>query len=160
MKFNLSKTADNDYMKVLVSLLLFGLLSLPFVHDHKVLHAEEGYGALASEHSTLVRHVHLAENSSHSLQPESDEHKSQDQWPFLDHVTLTTLASDSSPHLFTILPYFDGSPSDYPAPSLHQSLWAPTSPVRGSPLINSDNFLLSSNPPPLHSGRAPPLPSL
>jgi len=147
-------------MKVLVSFLLFSILSLPFVHNHEVLQAKEGYGPQASEHATLVRHVHLAEHSSHTPQPESDDHESQGQWPFLDHVTLLTLASGSSPHIFAILPYFDSSPSDYQEPSFHQSMWEPMSPVRGSPLIDSNTFLPSSNLSPFHSGRAPPLSSL
>lgn len=147
-------------MKVLVSFLLFGIFSLPFLHDHHVLQADEGYGAQASEHSTLVRHVHLGENSSHIPKPESTEHESQDRWQFLEHVTLTTLNSGSSTYLFTILPSIDGSSSDYQAHSLHQGLWEPTSPVRGSPLNNSDTFLPSSKLSPFPSGRAPPLFSL
>jgi len=147
-------------MKVLVSFLLFSILSLPFVHDHAVLQAKEGYGPQAPDHASLVRHVHFGENSPHFPKPASDEHESQGQGPFLDHVTLLTLASGSSPHIFAILPSFDSSPRDYQAPSFHQSMWEPTSPVRGSPLNNSDAFLLSLNLSPLHSGRAPPLSSL
>lgn len=144
-------------MKVLVSFLLFGILSLPFLHDHQVLRADEGYGARASEHLTLVRHVHLAENSPHFPKPKSDDHESQVQWQFLEHVALTTLASGPSTHLSTILHNVGGSPGDSQSPVLHQRLWEPTSPVRGSPLNNSDTFLPSSNLLPIHSGRAPPL---
>lgn len=146
-------------MKGLVSFLLFGILSLPFLHDHQVLRADAGYGTRASEHSTLVRHVHLAENSPHFPKPESDDHESQDQWQFLEHVALTTLASGPSTHLSTILHNGRGSPGDSQSPVLHQRLWEPTSPVRGSPLNNSDIFLPSSNLLPIHSGRAPPLSS-
>ena len=147
-------------MKGLASFLLFGILSLPFLHDHHVLRADEGYGARASEPATLVRHVHLAESAPHFPKPESDEHESKEKWQFLEHVALTTLASGPLTHLSTILHNGDGSPGDDKSPVLHQRLWEPTSPVRGSPLNNSDNFLLSSNLPPLHSGRAPPLSSL
>lgn len=148
-------------MKVWVSLLLFGIFSLPFLHDHRIQLAEAGYGAQDSAQSGLVRHVHLAENSSHFPKTESDENQSQEPWPFLEHDTLITLTSGSSPHLFTILPSFDSSPRDYQAPGLHQSLWEPTSPVRGSPLNNSDTFLHSSSHLlPIHSSRAPPLSSL
>ena len=146
-------------MKGLASFLLFGILSLPFLHDHQVLRADEGYGARATEHPTLVRHVHLAENSPHFPKPESDGHGSKNQWQFLEHVTLTTLASGPSTHLSTILHNVAGSPGDYKSPVLHQSLWKPTSSVRGSPLNNSDTFLPSSTLPPIHSGRAPPLSS-
>ena len=145
------------HMKGLVSFLLFGILSLPFFHDHQVLRADEGYGARASEHSTLVRHVHLAPNSPHFPKPESDDHGSKNQWLFLEHVALTTLASAPSTLLSTILHNVGGSSGDYKSPVLHQSLWEPTSPVRGSPLNNSDTFLPSSNLPSIHSGRAPPL---
>ena len=143
-------------MRELVSFLLFGILSLPFLHDHQVLQADEGNGARAPEHSTLVRHVHLAENSPAFPKPESDEHDSKDQWQFLEHVALTTLASGPSTRLSTILHNVDGSPGDYESPVLHQSLWEPTSPVGGSPLVSPFNFLPSSNLPPIHSGRAPP----
>jgi hypothetical protein len=159
------KRVDNRHikvvqMKIVVSLLLFGIFSLPFLHDHGIQLAKAGYGSQDSEQSGLVRHVHLTENSSHLPKTESAEHQSQEPWPFLDHVTLLTLASGSSPHIFAILPSFDSSPRDYQAPSFHQSMWEPTSPVRGSPLIDSDTFLPSSNLPPFHSGRAPPLSSL
>lgn len=144
-------------MKVFVSFLLFGILSLPFLHDHQVLSSDAGYGAHAPDHASLVRHVHWGENFPHFPKPESDDHESQDQWQFLGHVSLITLASGPSTYLSTIPHKIDSSPSDNQAPSLHQSLWEPTSPLRGSPLINSDTFLLSSNLSPLHSGRAPPL---
>jgi hypothetical protein len=146
------------HMKIVVSLLLFGIFSLPFLHDHRVLQAEAGYGAQGPEQSGLVRHVHLAENSSHVPQPESGEHQNQDLWPILDHVSLITLNSGSSTNLFTILPIVDASPNDYPSPDLPQSLWEPTSPVRGSPL-NTFNSVLPSTSLllPIHSGRAPPL---
>mgnify|MGYP000321338238 CR=1 FL=1 len=147
-------------MKIVVSLLLFGIFSLPFLHDHRVLQAEAGYGSRASDHSSLVRHVHLDENSSHFPKSESDKHESQGQWSFLEDVTLTTLTSGSSTNLFIILPNVDTSPSDIPSADLHQSFWEPTSPVRGSPLIDSDTFLPFSNLPSFHSGRAPPLSSL
>ena len=144
-------------MKGLVSFLLFGILSLPFLHDHQVLRADEGYGAHASEHSTLVRHVHLGENSPHFPKPESDDHDSKEHWQFLEHVALTTLASGPSTHLSTILHNVGDSPGNYKSPVLHQRLWEPTSPVRGSPRNNSHTFPPSSNLLPIHSGRAPPL---
>ncbi len=145
-------------MKVWVSLLLFGIFSLPFLHDHRIQLAEAGYGAQGPEQAGLVRHVHLSEHSSHVPQPESGEHQNQNLWPILDHVSLITLTSGSSTNLFTILPIVDASPNDYPSPDLPQSLWESTSPVRGSPL-NTFNSVLSSTslPLPIHSGRAPPL---
>lgn len=144
-------------MKVLVSFLLFGILSLPFLHDHQVLSSDAGYGAHAPDHASLVRHVHWDENSPHFPKPESDDHESQDQWQFLEHVSLITLASSPSTHLSTILYKIDSSHSDYKSPVVYQSLWEPTSLVRGSPLINSDTFLPSSKLSPFPSGRAPPL---
>ncbi len=148
-------------MKVWISLILFGIFSLPFLHDHRVQLAEAGYGSQDFEQSGLVRHVHLAENSTHFPNTESDEHQRQDPGPFLEHVSLITLTSGSSTNLFTNLPILDASPNDPLSPGLHQSLWEPMSPVRGSPLSrftsgpSSANLLL-----PIHSGRAPPLFSL
>lgn len=144
-------------MKVLVSLLVFGIFSLPFFHDHRVLQTEAGFGSRASEHSSLVRHVHLNENSSHFPKSESDKHASQGQWPFLEDVTLTGLTSGSSTNLFIILPNVESSPSDTSSAALHQSFCEPAAPVRGSPLNNSNTFLPSAYFSPFHSGRAPPL---
>lgn len=147
-------------MKVLVFLLVFGVFSLPFFHDHRVLQAEAGYESRASEHSSLIRHVHLDENSPHFPKSESNKHDSQGQWPFLEDGTFTALTSGSNSNLFIILPNVESSPSDTSSAFLHQSFWEPTAPVRGSPLNNSDTFLRSSYFPPFHSGRAPPLFSL
>lgn len=146
-------------MKVVVPLLLLGILSLPFLHDHQVLPSGGVHESHASDHASLVRHVHLGENSPHFPKPESDGDESQNHWQFLKHVSLNTLGAGPTTHFSTVLHKSDSSYPDFSPPVLDQSSWQRTSPVRGSPLTNFDAFFLSSNLPPSHSGRAPP-PSL
>lgn len=147
----------NSYHEILVLLLCWGILSLTFLHDHQTFGENAGIEEQASGHTTLIRHVHLDDHASHHPLSGSDKHEAQPQWSFLEHVGLTTLASNASTHLLTTLSYVSTESGESHSPVLPQRVWEPITPVRGSPVFSFFGNLASSNWSPSYSGRAPPL---
>jgi hypothetical protein len=144
-------------MKTLVSFLCVGIISLSFLHDHRVNWGDIEQGSRATETAPVLRHVHLGEHAAHEPVSKPEPHEHNVQWVFVDHVGLTALTSSPSADLLSGLSRGDNRTIDDITTIIPQQSWQPASPVRGSPTPVFYAVLSSFHYSFLPSGRAPPL---